>query len=120
MASTSPARIDDELYASAKASGAVMSRSASQQVSHWARIGRELEAAGSVSSREVARVLAGQGEYDALGSRAQATVRAEWRERMADRLAGLDLATEFESAGQSYAELDDEGRAVRRQSPPGV
>ena len=37
MATTSPTRIDDDLFASAKAVGEVMSRSASQQVSHWAR-----------------------------------------------------------------------------------
>jgi hypothetical protein len=120
VASTSPARIDDDLYASAKATGAVMSRSASQQVSHWARIGRELEAAGSVSSPQVARVLAGQSDYDTLDSREQAAVRAEWRVQMSDRLAGLDFAGEFGESGESYAELDENGKAVRRQPPAGA
>ena len=40
MGTTSPTRIDDELYASAKVVGSLMSRSAAQQIGHWARIGR--------------------------------------------------------------------------------
>lgn len=114
MATTSPTRIDDELYASAKAAGALMSRSASQQIAHWARIGRELEAAGSVSPRDVERVLAGQARYDDLNTHGQAVVRTEWTERMSDRLAGLDFAAEATAAGRSFSELDEHGRAVRR------
>jgi predicted trehalose synthase len=116
MATTSPTRIDDDLYASAKAVGKLMSRSAAQQIAHWARIGRELEAADSVSARDIARVLNGQSDYDALGSREQAVVRAEWADRMAQRLADLDLAAEFTATGTAYSELDGRGRATRRQS----
>jgi hypothetical protein len=115
MASTSPARIDDELYASAKSVGAVMSRSASQQIVHWARIGRELEAAGSVSLRDVAEVLAGTGDYDKLNAREQAIVRAQWAERMTERLANLNFEREFAHTGAGYAELDEHGRAVLRK-----
>jgi hypothetical protein len=117
MATTSPTRIDDELYASAKAVGALMSRSASQQIAHWARIGRELEAAGSVSLRDVARVLDGRAEYDGLGAHDQAVVRAEWAGRMSDRVAELDFDREFTGADESFSELDEHGRAVRRGAP---
>lgn len=114
MATTSPTRIDDELYASAKAVGAVMSRSASQQIAHWARIGRELEAGGSVSLRDVARVLDGQTAYDDVAPHEQAVVRTEWAERMSDRVAELDFDAEFTAAGQPFSELDEHGSAVRR------
>jgi hypothetical protein len=117
VATTSPTRIDDELYASAKAVGAVMSRSASQQIAHWARIGRELEAAGSVSLRDVARVLDGQAGYDDIAAPGQAVVRTEWAERMSDRLAELDFAGDFTEAGQPFSELDEHGHAVRRRPP---
>lgn len=82
MGPTSPTRIDDELYASAKVVGQLMSRSAAQQMAHWARIGRELEAAGSVSHGDVAEVLAARQEYDTLTTHEQTVVRAEWAERM--------------------------------------
>lgn len=114
MATTSPTRIDDELYASAKAVGAVMSRSASQQIAHWARIGRELEAAGSVSLREVAAVLDGRTRYDDVNAHEQAVVRTEWADRMSDRLAGLDFEAEATAAGEAFSELDEHGRASRR------
>lgn len=120
MATTSPTRIDDELYTSAKEVGALMSRSAAQQIAHWARIGRELEAADSVSHREITRVLAGRGDYDDLTAHEQAIVRAGWAERITQRLSELDLAAEFTAAGTPYAELDEHGRAVLRQpAPPG-
>jgi hypothetical protein len=116
MATTSPTRIDDDLFASAKAVGEVMSRSASQQVSHWARIGRELEAAASVSQRAIAEVLAGEGSYDRLTAEEQAVVRAEWSERIDARVASLDLARAFATEGRSFVELDEHGEVVRHSA----
>jgi hypothetical protein len=112
MATTSPTRIDNELYASAKLVGGVMSRSAAQQIAHWARIGRELESSHSVSHSTIADVLAGRREYDALTEREQAVVRAEWTERIGARREELNLADEFASAGRSYVELDADGNVV--------
>lgn len=114
MATTSPIRIDDELYKSASIVGPVMSRSASQQLQHWARIGRELEEAEMAASA-VAGVLAGARSYDDLDSRQQAIVRAEWEERIEERIEALDFAAEFEAVGESYAELDDDGNVVVRE-----
>jgi hypothetical protein len=115
MATTSPARIDDELYASAKLAGEVQSRSASQQVAHWARIGRELEASASISVRAVAEALVGSRSYDDLDAEEQALVRAEWAERMSAYREGLDLIQRFGEQGRhSWVELDDDGRVVER------
>lgn len=111
MATTSPIRIDDELYKSASIVGPVMSRSASQQVQHWARIGRELEEAEMATSA-VAEVLAGARSYDDLDVRQQAIVRAEWEAGIEARIYALDFAVEFEAAGESYVELDDDGNVV--------
>lgn len=118
MASTSPTRIDDDLFSAAKAAGALMSRSAAQQVNHWARIGRELESAGSVSYRDIAAVLAGCTSYDTLNAHEQAVVRAEWDERMTQLRESLDLAGEFSAAGESWVEADEHGRAVERGPHP--
>ncbi len=115
MTVTSPTRIDGNLYASAKLAGEALSRSAAQQVSHWARIGRELEASASVSQRDIAAVLAGARRYDTLSVEEQAVVRAEWAERMDARRAGLDLSAEFEALGEPYSELTDDGTVVERR-----
>ena len=114
MATTSPARIDDDLYASAKLAGEVQSRSASQQVAHWARIGRELEASADISHRDIAEVLAGSRAYDTLSAKEQAVVRAEWSVRMDTFREALNLAEQFAAAGRNWVELDDEGKVVQR------
>jgi hypothetical protein len=117
MGTTSPARIDDELYASAKLAGSVQSRSASQQVAHWARIGREIEASSTISHKDIAAVLARSRSYDSLDAKEQAVVRAAWSARMDEVRGELDLADRFTQNGRSWVELDDKGRVVERRSP---
>lgn len=119
MGTTSPTRIDDELYASAKAVGPLMSRSAAQQIAHWARVGREIEASESVSHRDIASALSAHLDYDALNAHEQAIVRAEWAQRMDTRREALDLAQEFADQGRSYVELDANGRVVQRDPTTG-
>src|SRR5680860_713082 len=87
MSTTMPMRVDGDLFEAAKSVGAVASRSAAQQISHWARIGRELEASPGTSPRDVQRVLAGEAgyKYDNLGERDQAVVRASWDEQLDER-----------------------------------
>jgi hypothetical protein len=118
MPTTSPARIDDDLYASAKLAGEVQSRSTSQQVVHWARIGREIEASAAISHREIADVLAGSRSYDSLSPKEQAVVRAEWSVRMDEVRGALDFAEEFAAEGRSWVELDQDGEVVERVARP--
>lgn len=101
---TAPTRVDGDLFDAAKSSGALNSRSAAQQINHWARIGRELEASGNLSQRDIERVLAGQAAYDSLGEREQAVVRVSWREQVAERVGELDLEREFTAADESWSE----------------
>ena len=117
MAANAPTRIDDDLFAAAKAAGAVLSRSAAQQVNHWARIGRQLEESSAISQRDIARVLAGEAPYDTLPAYEQAVVRAEWDERMTAVREGLDFTDELVASGQEWAEADADG--VTLVHPPG-
>lgn len=109
-----PTRIDGELFAAAKSTGAVHSRSAAQQLTHWARIGREFESSARVSQRDVEAVLAGNESYDALQEREQAIVRATWDEQVAERISSLDLERKFQAAGVEWVEADDAGNLVTR------
>ncbi|MEA5454725.1 hypothetical protein SPF06_08330 [Sinomonas sp. JGH33] len=105
---THPTRIDHDVYEAAKAEGG----SAAERINRWARIGRELEATSSGSA--VARVLAGNGSYDALAEREQAVVRAAWDERIASALASLNFEPELLAAGETWAEADEDGNLVIR------
>jgi hypothetical protein len=112
---TMPTRIDQELFDAAKAAGEVHSRSAAQQLAHWARIGKELESSPGVTHGEIARVLAGQASYDDLkDERAQAIVRAEWDVQLAERLASLDLESELRATGKPWYVGDENGNVVVR------
>ncbi len=117
MALSSPLRVDEDLMAAAKTTGAAMSRSAAQQINHWARIGRELEGSRVVRHQDVVSVLSGELPYDAAGPREQAVVRASWEEAL-DAAAGVDMAGKFAAAGDSWTELDRAGDVVTRVAPP--
>ncbi len=119
MKTSTPVRIDNELYAAAAAIARLMSRSAAQQIAHWARIGRELEASSEVSTERVAQVLGGASDYDALNMEEQAVVRAFWAERMSSLADALRLDRKFAAEGRMYVELDEEGNVVRHDPEPG-
>ena len=64
--SSSPIRIDKEIHDSAKVVAESQDRSAAQQVSHWARVGRAVEMAPHVSLSDIEDVLDGRSSYDGL------------------------------------------------------
>jgi hypothetical protein len=112
---STPVRIDADLYAEASSVASVMSRSTTQQIAHWARIGRELEASPQVSIEEISAVLRQAKGYDEIGTEEQAIVRAFWTERMAALREMLRLDEEFASEGRPYVELDESGKLVRHE-----
>ncbi|MCP4657780.1 MAG: hypothetical protein GY856_20420 [bacterium] len=118
MKTSTPIRIDAELYAAASGVAPLMSRSTTQQVAHWARIGRELEASSEVSIDHIVQVLRGAKDYDALRTEEQAVVRAYWVEKMAALAGALRLDQRFAAEGRPYVELDDSGAVVRHDPEP--
>lgn len=108
--STTPTRFDAALFESAQAAGSRTHRSAAQQLAHWARLGRELEASAGISQRDIDRVLAGQLSYDEVGDREQAAVRTGWREGADTDLAALDLWARFAEQGRTqWSDADEHG-----------
>jgi hypothetical protein len=114
---SAPIRIDDEIDTAARHAAQRMSRSVAEQVSHWARLGRELERSPDVSVVRVRSVLSGRRSYDALTAPEQAIVRTEWQAGIEQRLASLNLAHTFVQRGHIHAELSDQGK-VTLTTPP--
>jgi hypothetical protein len=112
-----PTRIDADLYASAQASSEIFSRSTAQQINHWARLGRALEAANTTTTRSIQAVLAGDASYDELTAGEQAVVRVEWADRAEALRADLDLSEEFVASGQSWSEATPDGSTVTLPAP---
>ncbi len=115
---SAPIRIDDEIDTAARSAARRMSRSVAEQVSHWARLGRELERSPEVSVAQVRAVLSGRRSYDALAAPEQAVVRTQWASAVEQRLASLDLAQTFAARGLAYAELDEQGQLVEVAPAP--
>jgi hypothetical protein len=110
---TQPVRIGSDLFESARRAGAAQERSAAQQLSLWARIGRELEASSAMSVADHAQ-LARASAYDELSPSDQALVRAQWETAMLERIATLDLPAKLAAEGRRYAVVGDaQGRAKR-------
>lgn len=59
-------RVSGALFAAATVAGEVLSRSAAQQVEHWARIGRALEATGLTVEAAATLLTTGPNESEAL------------------------------------------------------
>lgn len=121
MSSSPPTRLDSDVYRDAAAVAPTTSRSTAQQLSHWARLGREVEATVIVAARRraVDAVLAGRVGYDQLTADEQAVVRTAWQERIDDLLERVDVGQQRLNDGKTYLALDDEG-AVVRHHPDGT
>lgn len=117
---SAPIRIDDEIDTAARSAAKRMSRSVAEQVSHWARLGRELERSPDVSVARVRAVLSGRRSYDSLAAPEQAVVRTQWADNVEQRLAALDLSQVFATSGHTYAELDPQGQVVTVMPAPAL
>jgi hypothetical protein len=105
--------VSKALYDDAKLAGEILSRSTAQQIDHWARIGREIEASPDISLSAIGEVLRGARSYDSLERpQEQAIVRAAWAERMEQLRGDLDMRKVHD--GRPYAELDESGNVVVR------
>jgi crotonobetainyl-CoA:carnitine CoA-transferase CaiB-like acyl-CoA transferase len=108
--STIPTRIDRDLFDEAKRVGQTMNRSATQQVDHWARLGKVVEQ--NATGREVQGFLAGTLSYDDVSTAARPALRERLQAELAQRLQSLNLAEEFERRGVAYSDLDSNGNVV--------
>jgi hypothetical protein len=111
-----PTRVNKDVYAAAKAAASLTGRSVAEQLSHWAKIGSEVEAIALLELRQRRRtaqdLLAGR-DYDSLPADEQALVRTAWDAEMDHRLASSNLAADRHAAGQPVITLDEDGNVVR-------
>lgn len=64
----SAVKLSDDLVAAARHQSKIWSRSMTQQIEYWARIGRAIERSGAISHDRVAKALAAQLAFDSLGA----------------------------------------------------
>lgn len=108
-------RVAADLIDSAAAEGARQSRSAKQQLDHWARVGRAVSSHHSAARRRVEAALAGDADLDTLSDEEGIVFDAEISAAIDERLAGTHYGQLLAERGVTTVALDDAGRIVEHR-----
>ncbi|MGQ0631108.1 MAG: TA system antitoxin ParD family protein [Sporichthyaceae bacterium] len=108
-----PTRFAADLLDSAAAEGARQSRSAKQQLDHWARVGRAVCMRDTAARRRVEMAMAGELEISALSDSECVVFHAELDTDIIRRGTEISFGAELRRQGMTTVALDDDGRLVR-------
>ncbi len=105
-------RVAADLMDSAAAEGARQSRSAKQQLDHWARVGREVSAQQTTARRRVEAALTGSLELRELSVEEGAVFNAEIAAAIQENLAEANYGKDLAERGITTVALDENGDIV--------
>jgi hypothetical protein len=110
-------KLSDDLVSSARNEGRVASRSATQQVEHWARVGRMVERAGALDTRRLRAALQADLALDELAPRERLAVLGEMEALVFRPEGDADLRDRLLASATPKSGLDERGRltSVDRQ-----
>jgi hypothetical protein len=108
-------RFAADLLDSAAAEGARQSRSAKQQLDHWARVGRAVSSRQSAARRRVEAALAGELELAELSDEEGVVFNAEISAAIEEKLANSDYGRELAKRGVTTVALDENGQIVEHR-----
>ena len=106
-------RVAADLMDSAAAEGARQSRSAKQQLDHWARVGRAVSAADSAARRRVEAALAGRIPLRDLDAEQGVVFNAEITAGIEESLARTDYGDVLAGRGITTVALNEDGDLVQ-------
>lgn len=105
-------RFAADLLDSAAAEGARQSRSAKQQLDHWARVGRAVSSQHSAARRKVEAALAGELELAELSVEEGVVFNAEISAAIQESLADDDYGQALAARGITTVALNEDGEMV--------
>ena len=108
-------RIAADLMDSAAAEGARQSRSAKQQLDHWARVGRAVSSQQTAARRRVEAALTGDLELRELNFEEGAVFNAEIAAAIHEKLAGSNYGALLAERGVTTVALDENGDIVEHR-----
>ncbi|ORA38767.1 TA system antitoxin ParD family protein [Mycobacterium aquaticum] len=106
-------RFAADLMDSAAAEGARQSRSAKQQLDHWARVGRAVSSQHSAARRKVEAALAGDTPLRDLTAEEGIVFNAEISAAIEESLARSNYGAALAARGVTTVALDDNGDIVQ-------
>jgi hypothetical protein len=108
-------RFAADLLDSAAAEGVRQSRSAKQQLDHWARVGRAVSSRQSAARRRVEAALAGELEVAELSDDEGVVFNAEITAAIEENLAASDYGSVLAKRGVTTVALDKNGQIVEHR-----
>ena len=105
-------RVAADLMESATVEGARQSRSAKQQLDHWARVGRAVSSHQTASRHRVEAAMAGELDLDDLTSEEGVVFNAEISAAIEESLAGTNYGDVLSARGITLVALDDDGELI--------
>jgi hypothetical protein len=108
-------RFAADLLESAAAEGARQSRSAKQQLDHWARVGREVSNQDTTARRRVEAALAGELELRDLGVEEGIVFNAEIAAAIQENLAKSNYGEVIAERGVTTVSLNESGEIVEHR-----
>ncbi|RDH80146.1 hypothetical protein DVS77_03960 [Mycolicibacterium moriokaense] len=108
-------RFAADLLDSAAAEGARQSRSAKQQLDHWARVGREVSSQHTAARRRVEAALAGDLEPAELDVEEGVVFNAEIAAAIQENLAKANYGEVLAERGVTTVALNDAGEIVEHR-----
>lgn len=105
-------RVAADLLDSAATEGRRQSRSAKQQLDHWARVGRAVSSHHTAARQRVEAALAGQLDLRELGAEEGVVFNAEISAAIQESLARADYGQTLADRGITTVALNDAGEIV--------
>ncbi|KQH80450.1 hypothetical protein AO501_15745 [Mycobacterium gordonae] len=106
-------RFAADLMDSAAAEGARQSRSAKQQLDHWARVGRAVSAQQTAARRKVESALAGDTPLRDLTPEEGVVFNAEIAAAIEENLASTDYGKTLAARGITTVALNEDGELLQ-------
>ena len=108
-----PTRVAVDLLDAAAVEGERQSRSAKQQLDHWARVGRAVSAHSSASRLRVEAALGGSLPQRELSADERVAFNAEVDAAISETARAVSFGEVLAARGVTTVALDDEGRLTR-------
>jgi ParD-like antitoxin of type II ParDE toxin-antitoxin system len=114
-----PTRVAADLFEAASVEGARQSRSAKQQIDHWARVGRAVSMTQTAARRRVEAALAGELPERELTAEEQAVFSAELDTAISEAARATSFGQRLSARAVATVALDDDG-VLTRYHPDGT
>ena len=116
---STPTRVANDIASAAAAVAKAENRSMAEQISHWARVGMNVERSVTAESRRVLAVITGEAQFSTLSAEERAVAHAVIDADIAEGIKSTHFGEAARRAGHTTVSVDENGDVVRT-SPDGT